>query len=75
MFVWLSMLSGKIYLRLNLYLVVKISFDIVTKHCCQVCVLSMMFCRSDCRLCADMVSDCAIRNSSDQSTTWFDFTC
>ena len=56
----LSMLSGEIYLRLKPYLVVKISSDIVTEHCCQVCVLSMMFCRSDCRLCADMVSDCAI---------------
>ena len=56
----LSMLSGEIYLRLKLYLVVKISSDIVTEHCCQVCALSMMFCRSDCRLCADMVvSDCA----------------
>ena len=33
----------------------------MTEHCCQVCALSMMFCRSDCRLCADMVvSDCAI---------------
>ena len=28
------------------YLVVNISSDILTKHCCQVCVLSMMFCRS-----------------------------
>ena len=28
------------------YLVVKISSDIVTECCCQVCVLSMMFCRS-----------------------------
>ena len=37
-------------------IVVKISSDIVTEHCCQVCVLSMMFCRSDCRLCADRVS-------------------
>ena len=54
------MLSGEIYLRLKPYLVVEISSDIVTEHCCQVCVLSMMFCRSDCRLCADMVvSDCA----------------
>ena len=51
----LLMLSGEIYLRLKPYLVVKISCDIVTEHCCQVCVLSMMFCRSDCRLCADMV--------------------
>ena len=61
-FVFLSMLSSEIYLRLKPYLVVKISCDIVTEHCCQVCVLSMMFCRSDCRLCADKVaSDCAIR--------------
>ena len=42
----LSKLSGEIYLRLKPYLVVKISSDIVTEHCCQVCVLSMMFCRS-----------------------------
>ena len=40
---------------LKLYLIVKISSDIVTeKHCCQVCVLSMMFFGSNCRLCADM---------------------
>ena len=32
----------------------------MTKHCCQGCFLSMMFCRSDSRLCADMVSDGAI---------------
>ena len=32
--------------RIKPYLVVKISSDIVTEHCCQVCVLSMMFCRS-----------------------------
>ena len=70
----LSMLSGEIYLRLKPYLVVKMFLDIVTEHCCQVCVLSMIFCRSDCRLCADMVSDCTIRNSSDKSTTWFDLT-
>ena len=31
---------------MNPYFVVKISSDIVTEHCCQVCVLSMMFCRS-----------------------------
>ena len=48
---------GAIYLRSKSYLVFKISSDIMTKHCCQVCVLSMMFCRSDSRLCADMVSD------------------
>ena len=52
---------GYIYLRLKPYLVVKISSDIVTEQCCQVCIMSMMFCRSDCLLCADMVSDCAIR--------------
>ena len=42
----LSMLSGEIYRRLKPYLVVKISSDIVTEHCCHVCVLSMTFCRS-----------------------------
>ena len=26
----------------------------MTEHCCQVCVLVMMFCRPDCRLCAGM---------------------
>ena len=56
-FVLLLCVSGEIYLRLKLYLVVKISFDIVTKHCCQVCVLSMTFCCSESRLCAEMVSD------------------
>ena len=56
----LSMLSGEICLRLKPYLVAEISSDIVTEHCCQVCFLFMMFCRSDCWLCADMVeSDCA----------------
>ena len=69
----LSMLSGEVYLRLKPYLVVKISPDIVTEHCCQVCVLSMMFCRSDCRQCADMVSDCAIRETR-RRTMWFDST-
>ena len=42
--------SGEIYLRLKPYLVVKISFDITTEDCCQVRILSMMFCRSDWRL-------------------------
>ena len=46
----LLMLSGEIYLRLKPYLVVKISSDIVTKHCCQVCVLSMMFSSLICRI-------------------------
>ena len=41
----LSMLSGEIYLRLKPYLVVKIYSDIVTEHCCQVCVLTMRFYR------------------------------
>ena len=54
-----AMLSGEVYLILKPYLVVQISSDIVTEHCCQVCVLSVVFCRSDCRL--DMVSDFAIR--------------
>ena len=38
----------------SLYLVVKISSDIMTQHCSQICVLFMMFCRSDCWLCAGM---------------------
>ena len=51
---------GAIPLRSKSYLVFKISSKIMTKHCCQVCVLSMMFCRSDSRLCAYMVSNGAI---------------
>ena len=50
----LSMLSGEFCLRLKPYLVVKISSDVVTEHCCQVCILAVMFCHSDCRLCAGM---------------------
>ena len=46
--------SGAIYLRSKSYKVVRISSDIVNEHCCQVGVLSMMFCRSDYWLCADM---------------------
>ena len=69
-----SMQSGEIYLRLKPYLVVEISPDIVTELCCQVCVLSMMFCRSgDYRQCADMVSDCAIRETR-RRNMWFDLT-
>ena len=49
-----SMFSGEFCLRLKPYLVVKIAADVLTKHCCQVCVLAMMFCRSDCWLCAGM---------------------
>ena len=48
----LLMPSGEIYLRLKPYLVVKIASDVLTELCCQVCVLAMIFCRSDCRLCA-----------------------
>ena len=66
-----SMLSGEIYLRLKPHLVVRISSNIVTEHCCQVCVLSIMFCRSDSRLCADMVvSDCTIGNTSLYCVIW-----
>ena len=50
-----SMFSGEFCLRLKPYLVVKIASDVLTEHCCQVCVLAMMFCRSDCRLCADYI--------------------
>ena len=64
-----AMLSGEVYLILKPYLVVQISSDIVTEHCCQVCVLPVVFCRSDCRL--DMVSDFAIRETP-RRTTWFD---
>ena len=49
-----SMFSGEFCLRLKPYLVVKIASDVLTVHCCQVCVLAMMFCRSDCRRCAGM---------------------
>ena len=47
------------------------SFDIVTEHCCQVCILSMMFCRSDCRLCAWLV---IAQSRKLNSMRWFDFT-
>ena len=69
----LSMQSCEIYLRLKPYLVVEISPNIVTEHCCQVCVLSMMFCRSDCRQFADMVSDCTIRETR-RRNIWLDLT-
>ena len=49
-----SMFSGEFCLRLKLYLVVKIAPDVLTEHYCQVCVLVMMFCHPDCRLCAGM---------------------
>ena len=46
--------SGEFCLRLKPYLVVEIASDVLTEHCCQVCILAMMFCCSDCRLCACM---------------------
>ena len=45
----LSLLSGEIYLRLKPHLFVKVSSDIVTEHCCQVCIQSMIFCHFGCR--------------------------
>ena len=63
---------GAIYLRSKSYLVFKISSDIMTKHCCQVCVLSMMFCRSDSRLCWPCWHGKWWRNRENLSTTWFD---
>ena len=56
--------SGEILKMIKPYLVVKIASDVLTEHCCQVCVLAMIFCRSDCRLCAGHVSDCAITENS-----------
>ena len=61
-----------IYLRSKSYLVFKISSDIMTKHCCQVCVLSMMFCRSDSRLCWPCWHGKWLCNQENLSTTWFD---
>ena len=66
----LSMLSGEFCLRLKPYLVVKISSDVVTEHCCQVCFLAMMFCHSNCRLCAGMCGKW-LRNQETPCTTWF----
>ena len=50
------MLSGAIYLRLKLHSAARMSINIVTEYCCHVCAVSMMLCRSDRRLCADIVS-------------------
>ena len=76
---WLfSMFSGEFCLRLKPYLVVKIASDVLTEHCCQVCILAMMFCRSDCRLCAGICGKWLRNqgNSSYQCTTCFGlFTC
>ena len=71
---WLfSMFSCEFCLRLKPYLVVKIASDVLTEHCCQVCILAMMFCCSDCRLCADMCGNWLRNqgNSSYQRTTCF----
>ena len=71
---WLfSMFSGEFCLRLKPYLVVKIASDVLTEHCCQVCILAMMFSRSDCRLCAGMCGEWLRNqgNSSYQRTTCF----
>ena len=48
------MFSSEFRLRLKPYLVIRIASDVLTEHCCPVCILAMMFCRSDCRLCAGM---------------------
>ena len=68
-----SMFSGEFCLRLKPYLVVKIVSDVLTEHCCQVCVLAMMFCRSDSQLCAGMCGKWLSNqgNSSYQRTTCF----
>ena len=68
-----SMFSGEFCLRLKPYLVVKIASDVLTEHCCQVCVLAMMFCCSDCRRCAGMCGKWLRNqgNSSYQRTTCF----
>ena len=71
---WLfSMFSGVFCLRLKPYLVVKIASDVLTQHCCQVCILAMMFCHSDCWLCAGMCGKWLRNqgNSSYQCTTCF----
>ena len=44
----------------------------MTKHCCQVCVLSMMFCRSDSRLCWPCWHGKWLCNRENLSTTWLD---
>ena len=55
-------------------LVVKIYPDKVTEHCCQVCILSMMFCPSDCQLCAGMCGKWLRNQETPRSTMWFEFT-
>ena len=68
---WLfSMFSGEFCLRLKPYLVVRIASDVLTEHCCQVCILAMMFCRSDCRLCAGMCGKW-LRNHGKLLVPWY----
>ena len=63
---------GAIYLRSGWYLVFEIFSDIMTKHCCQVCVLLVCLCRSDSRLCWPCWHGKWWRNRENLSTTWFD---
>ena len=64
-FVSLSVLfnqhSGAIYLRSKSYLFVRISAHIVTTIAVTYAFYLWCICCCDCRLCADMVSHCAIR--------------
>ena len=57
------MLSGEIYLRLKLYLGVKISSDIVTEHCFKYafCLCCFAALTSGYVVTSMVVSDCAIR--------------
>ena len=61
-----SMLSGEFCLRSKPYFVVKIASNVLTEHCCQVFVRAMLFCRSDCPLCAGMCGK-RLRNLSGNS--------
>ena len=71
---WLfSMFSDEFCLRLKPYLVVRIASDVLNEHCCQVCILAMIFCRSDCQLRAGMCGKWLRNkgNSSHQCSTCF----
>ena len=72
--VLLSVFNGEFCLRLKPYLVGKISSDVLTEHCCQVCILPIMFCRSDCRLCAGMCGKW-LRNQETPHTQYQLTTC
>ena len=60
---WLfSMFSGEFCLRLKPYLVVEIASDVLTEHCCQVCIWLWCFAAPTAGwVLACVVSDCAIR--------------